>query len=94
MNTSSFGTESSAARTATEQMRANKITLLHVGVPVYSPSTLFGDNKTMHDSTSIPNSPLHKCHIILSYDYVHDALASGEYVYLFVNGKYNPVWHS
>ena len=90
VNTATFGAEASAARTAIEQMRANKSTLQYLGVPICGPSILLGDNKTVVDSTSIANSRLHKRHLMLSYHYVREALATGEYVYSFVNGKYNP----
>ena len=90
VNTATFGAESSAARTSIEQMRANKATLQYLGVPICGPSILLGDNKTVVDSTSIGNSRLHKQHLMISYHYVREALATGEYVYCFMNGKYNP----
>ena len=47
--------------------------------------------KTVVDSSSLPQSKLHKRrHLMLSYHYVREALATGEYVYSFVNGKINP----
>ena len=90
VNTATYGSESTAARTAIEQMRTNKMTLQYLGVPIVGPSILFGDNKTVVDSSSLPQSKLHKRHLMLSYHYVREALATGEYVYSFVNGKINP----
>ena len=83
VNTAKFGAKTSATRTA------NKATLQYLGVPICGPSILLGDNKTVVDSTSVANSWLHKRHLMLSYHYLHEALATGEYVYSFVNGKYN-----
>jgi len=90
VETATFGAESSAARTAIEQMRANKMTLLYLGVPIQGQSILFGDNKTVVDSSTQPHSRLHKRHLMLSYHYVREALASGAYVYAFVPGEANP----
>jgi hypothetical protein len=63
------------------------MTLQYLGVPIVGPSILFGDNKTVVDSSSLPQSKLHKRHLMLSYHYVREALATGEYVYSFVNGE-------
>ena len=82
VNTATFGAGASAARTAIEQMRASKSTLQYLGVRIHGPSIV--------DSTSIANARLHKRHLGLSYHYVREALATGECVYSFVNGKYNP----
>ena len=40
MNTVTFGVEGDAGRTAIEQMRANKLTLLYMGVKVQGPAIL------------------------------------------------------
>ena len=70
VETATFGSESSAARTAIEKMRANKMTLLYLGVPLRGQSILIGDHKTVVDSTTQPHSCLHKCHLMLSYHYI------------------------
>ena len=90
VETATFGAEISAARTAIEQLRANKMTLLYLGVPIQGQSILFGDNKTVVDSTTQPHSRLHKRHLMLSYHYVREALAFGAYIYAFVKGEANP----
>ena len=58
-------------------------------VPICDPIALFEDNKTIIDNTPMPSQQLQKHHLMLLYYYVREALASGDYVYLFVNGKYN-----
>ena len=90
VNTATYGAESTAARSAIEHMRANRSTLEYLGVKVIGPSILFGDNKTVVDGASHLSSKLHKRHLMLSYHYVREALATGEYVYSFINGKANP----
>jgi len=90
VESATYGAEGTAARTAIEQMRANKLTFMYLGVPVIGPSVLFGDNQSVVDSSTIPHSKLSKRHLMLSYHYVREAMASKAYVYAFINGKYNP----
>ena len=58
VNTATYGSESTAARTVIEQMRSNNMTLQYLGVPIVGPSILFGDNKTVVDGSSPPQSKL------------------------------------
>jgi hypothetical protein len=90
VETATFGSENSAARTAIEHMKANMMTLLYLGVPVIDRSVLFGDNKSVVDSTTQPHSKLHKRHLMLSYHYVREAIATGNYAYCWIDGKKNP----
>ena len=90
VNTATFGAEGDAARTAIEQMRANKLTLAYLGVPITERSVLIGDNKTLVDSCTKPDARLHKRHLMLTYHYVRNAIASGAYAYSFLSGEYNP----
>ncbi len=46
-----------------------------MGVPLYSPSWVFGDNKSVITSSTIPHSMLNKRHHALSYHRVHEACA-------------------
>ena len=105
VNTATYGAEGDAARTAIEQQRSNKLTLIYLEVPIVGPALLLGDNKTIVDNTSTPHGKLHKRYLMLSYHYVRESIASGSYKYAFVNGKdnlsdilskhwsYNDVWH-
>jgi len=90
VETATYGAEGNSARSAIEQMRANKLTFMYLGVPVIGPSILFGDNQSVVDSSTIPHSKLNKRHLMLSYHYVREAIASKAYVYAFINGRYNP----
>ena len=104
VNTATYGAEGNAARTAIEQQRSNKLTLMYLGVPIDGPALLLGDNKTIVDNTTTPHGKLHKRHLMLSYHYIRESIASGSYKYAFVNGKdnlsdilskhwsYNDVW--
>ena len=65
-----FGSESSVATTATKQIIDLRTTLRYLGVPIRESSYLFGDNKTVVDSGSLPQAKLHKRHMMLSYHQV------------------------
>ena len=71
VNTATFGAKSTAARTAIEQMRTHRTTLIYnLGVPIIKPSIQFGDNESVVDTTSRPHGKLHKRHLMLSYHYI------------------------
>ena len=63
---------------------------MYLGVPIIGPTFLFGDNESVVCTTSKPHGKLHKRHLFLSTHYVREAMATGQYVYSFVNGKNNP----
>ena len=68
--------------------RSIKMTTLHfvysVIVQICNPFALLENNTTNIDNTPMPNQQLQNRHLMLSYYYVREALASGDYVYLFV----------
>ena len=90
VETATFGSESSAARTATEQIIDLRTTLRYLGVPIRDSSYLFGDNKTVVDSGSLPHAKLHKRHTMLSYHRVREAIASGMVKFYHIPGEINP----
>jgi len=51
---------------------------------------MFGDNKTVVDSSTIPHSKLHKRHTILSFHRVREAIASGMVAFYYLPGTINP----
>jgi hypothetical protein len=53
-------------------------------------SILVGDNKSVVELAVQPHSKLHKRHLMLSYHYVREAIASGNYAYVWLNGNDNP----
>jgi len=89
VETATFGSESCAARTACEQIRDLKLTLLYLGVPLEGTCILAGDNKTVVNTTSMPHGKLHKRHLMLSYHYVREAVATGAIRYYHVPGVFN-----
>lgn len=89
VETATYGAESVAGRTAIEQMRANKLTLHYLGVPIEGASILVGDNKTAVDAATLPHSKLHKRHLMLSFHFLKSAIASGAFKYVWADGKDN-----
>ena len=83
-------TEANAARTATEQIIDLRGTLRYMGVPLRESSYMFGDNKTVIDSGSLPHAKLHKRHTMLSYHHVREAIASGMVKFFHMPGGINP----
>jgi hypothetical protein len=51
---------------------------------------MFGDNKTVVDSSSIPHAKLHKCHNALSFHRVREAVAAKFVAIYHLDGIYNP----
>ena len=51
---------------------------------------MFGDNKSVVNSSAKPQSKLHKRHNALSFHCVCEAIASNFVNFAFLDGKYNP----
>ena len=71
-----YGSEFVASKTATEQIIDIRLTLRYLGVPIKSKAYMFGDNKSVVTSSSVPHSLLSKRHNILSYHRVREAIAA------------------
>ena len=64
--------------------------LRYLGVPIVEKTYLFGDNKSVVDSSSVPHSKLHKRHTALSYHRVREAIAAGIILFIHIAGNLNP----
>ena len=76
METATYGSESVAAKTATEQIMDLRDTLRYLGVPIMTKAYMFGDNKSAVTSSTRPQSILNKRHNMLSYHRVREAIAA------------------
>ena len=85
-----YGSEFVAAKLATEQAMAARITLRYLGVPVEGPTYMFGDNGSVVTSSTIPHSPLKKRHHALAYHLVREAIAAGIINFSHLPGDLNP----
>ena len=90
VETATYGSEYVAARTCVEQIIDLRTTLRYLGVPIRDKSYMFGDNKTVVDSSTVPHSKLHKRHTALSFHRVREAIASGYVVFTHINSEDNP----
>jgi Reverse transcriptase (RNA-dependent DNA polymerase) len=90
VETATYGSEFVAARTCIEQVMDLRTTLRYLGVPIRQKSFIFGDNKSMIDSASIPHAKLHKRHTALSWHRVREAMAAGIASIYHVRSESNP----
>ena len=76
METAKNGSEFVAAKTATEQIFDLGYTLRYLGVPIKSKSYMFGDNRSVVTSATLPHSTLSKRHKILAFHRVREAIVA------------------
>ena len=90
VETATYGSEFMVARQAAERMIDLRYTLRAFGVPLDGPSWLFGDNKSVVTSSTIPHSTLGKRWNALSYHRVREAVAGGWLRFEHIPGTENP----
>ena len=90
VETATYGSEFVAARTCIEQMIDLRTTLRYLGVHVNDVGYMFGDNKSVVDSGSVPQAKLHKHHTALSFIHVREVVASKFVKFEFLPGSENP----
>jgi hypothetical protein len=90
VETATYGSEFCAARTCVEQIIELRTTMYYLGVPVRDMSYMFGDNKSVVDSSTQIHAKLHKRHNMLSFHRVREAIAAGMINFIFINGEINP----
>ena len=86
METATYGSEFVASKTATEHILDLRHILRYLGVPIKTKSYLFGDNRAVVTSCTLPHSTVGKRHNILAY---HSAIASNILVYCWIQTGYN-----
>ena len=89
VETATYGSEFMAARIAIEQIIDLRYMLRMLGVPIDGPSWLFGDNKSVITSSTIPHSTLGKRWNALSYHRVHEAVAANIVRFEFLKSDQN-----
>ena len=90
VETATYGSEFLAAHTSVEQIIILRYTLCMFGVPLDSPSWLFGDNQSVITSSTLHRSTLSKRWNALSYHRVHEAIATRILRFPFIDSKQNP----
>ena len=90
VETATYGSEFMALRIGVEQIMELRYMLRMLGVPVEGPSWIFGDNKSVITSSTIPSSTLKKRWNALSYHRVREAVAAGIVNVIHLPGIENP----
>ena len=90
VETTTYGSEFVAARTAVDQIIDIRTTLRYLGVPIRNKSYMFGDNRSVVTSSAIPNSTISKKHHLASYHRVREAIAAKYISFHWKDGKSNP----
>jgi hypothetical protein len=90
VETATYGSEFVAARVCTEQIIDLRNTLQYLGVLVREKSYMFGDNKSVVDSSMQLNVKLHKCHTMLSFHRAREAITAEILGFYFLSGDDNP----
>ena len=66
-----------------------KQTLRYLGAPIGSKSFLFGDNRSVNTSATLPHSTLSKCHNILAFHGVMETIAAKIMAFYWIQSAYN-----
>jgi hypothetical protein len=70
VETATYGSEFVAARTCVDKIVDLRATLHYLGVHIRDKSYMFGDNKMVVNSSTVPHAKLHKHHNALSFHHV------------------------
>ena len=89
VETATYGSEFVAAKTATEQIMDISKTLRYFGAPIGAKSFLFGDNRSVVTSSTLPHSTLTKRHNILALHRVREAIAAKLMAFYWIQSAHN-----
>ena len=89
VETATYGSEFVAAKTASEQIMDIRQTLRYLGAPIGAKSFLFGDNRSVVTSSTLPHSTLTKRHNILAFHRDRNAIAAKLMVFFWIQSAYN-----
>lgn len=89
IETSTYGAEFCAMRTAVEEVQAVRYMLRCLGVKVRSATLLCGDNMGVIQNSTIPDSLLKKKHVAIAYHKTREAAAAGIVHPIKVSSKNN-----
>ena len=89
VETATYGSEIVASKTASEQIIDSRLTLRYLGIPDKSKSYLFGNNRSVVPSATLPHSTLSKRHNILAFHRVREAIAAKLLAYYWIQTQYD-----
>ena len=76
VESSTFGSEFRAMKTAVKMIEALRYKLRMFGVPIDGPTSIFCDNEAVYQNTVVPESTLNKNHHSIAYHRCREAVAS------------------
>ena len=89
VETSTYGSEFVAAKTATDQIMDIRQTLRYLGAPISAKSFLFGDKRSVVTSATLLHCTLTKRHNILAFHRVREAIAAKLMAFYWIQSAYN-----
>ena len=88
--TSTFGSEFIAMKTACEYVRGLRYSLRMMGIPVNNPAFIYGDNSSVLWNVSVPDSMLKKRSHGIAYHFCREGCARDEWLATYIDTKINP----
>jgi hypothetical protein len=90
VETSVFGAEFIAMKTATEAARGLRYKLRMMGIEVEDPNYIYGDNMSVIHNTQRPESTLKKKSVSICYHFMRESVAMGESLTTHIRSEHNP----
>jgi hypothetical protein len=90
IETATYGYEFIAACVCIEKIIDLHSTLRYLGVPIRENNFMFGDKKSVVNSSMELHAKLHKHHTMLSFHHAREAIASGIVGFHFIPREHNP----
>ncbi|MGH3053743.1 MAG: Ty1/Copia family ribonuclease HI, partial [Gaiellaceae bacterium] len=90
VESSTYGAEFIATRTAVEHLKGVRFSLRMLGISLDEPCIVFGDNLAVVTNATEPASMLKKKHLGISYHLVREAVAAGIITVYHISSEENP----
>ena len=90
IKTATYGSEYTAAQITVDHIINHRNMLCYMGVPIERVMYLFGENRLVVDSSTVPHAKLHKRHNNLSFHRVREIIASKILAFIYIPGQINP----
>ena len=89
VKTSSFGSEYTAMKECCEYSRGLRYKLRMMGIPIYGPTYIYGDNQSVLVNSTIPTSVLKKKSSSIAYHFVREGVAADEWRIQYISTNNN-----
>jgi hypothetical protein len=89
VETSTFGSEFIAMKTAVEQVEALRYKLRMMGIPMDGPANIYCDNESVFRNAAFPESVIKKKHNSIAYHKTRESQASGSVRVAWIPGSKN-----